>query len=134
MSTITNISMNALRTGNYPRWSECVLIQLTDPCYEPPMPAQGHFIASHHFEFLDDEPGEDEGLNEFMITTQQAESIASVLRDALENNHNVIVHCHAGICRSGAVAQAGEMIGFNRIPSHTIEPNIYVKRMIMQNL
>lgn len=46
---------------------------------------------------------------------------------------NVIVHCHMGICRSGAVAAVGVMMGFNDVGSHRI-PNLLVKHRMMAAL
>ena len=52
---------------------------------------------------------------------------------ALEQNMNVIVHCHAGICRSGAVAEVGIMMGFEDTKTHRI-PNLLVKFNMMKFL
>ena len=46
---------------------------------------------------------------------------------------NVIVHCHAGVCRSGAVAEIGVMLGFNDTESFR-SPNLLVKHKMMKAL
>ena len=59
-------------------------------------------------------------------TDLQAQEIANALQRAKEQHMNVIVHCFAGLCRSGAVAEVGIMLGFNppdciRIPNSTVK-------------
>ena len=46
---------------------------------------------------------------------------------------NVLVHCHAGICRSGAVVEVGSMIGFTPTERYR-QPNLRVKRKMMKEL
>ena len=46
---------------------------------------------------------------------------------------NVIVHCHAGVCRSGAVAELGVMLGFKDTESFR-SPNLLVKHKMMKAL
>jgi hypothetical protein len=46
---------------------------------------------------------------------------------------NVVVHCHAGICRSGAVAEVGVMMGFADCERFRI-PNLLVKHKMMRVL
>ena len=63
----------------------------------------------HQFIFDD---VEDES-NPEAITDLQAEEIAAILVTAYGKGSNIICHCHAGICRSGAVVEVGLMLGFN---------------------
>jgi hypothetical protein len=46
---------------------------------------------------------------------------------------NVIVHCHAGVCRSGAVCEVGVMLGFNDTEVFR-SPNLLVKHRMMRKL
>ena len=46
---------------------------------------------------------------------------------------NVVVHCHAGVCRSGAVAEVGVMMGFADCERFRI-PNLLVKHKMMRVL
>jgi hypothetical protein len=46
---------------------------------------------------------------------------------------NVVVHCFAGICRSGAVAEVGVMMGFDDV-GRTRIPNLLVKHRMMRAL
>jgi hypothetical protein len=46
---------------------------------------------------------------------------------------NVVVHCHAGICRSGAVCELGVMMGFNDCERFRM-PNLLVKHKMMRVL
>jgi hypothetical protein len=53
-------------------------------------------------------------LDEAMRCSQeQANELVRLLQHALEQRMNVIVHCHAGVCRSGAVCEIGVMLGFD---------------------
>jgi rhodanese-related sulfurtransferase len=46
---------------------------------------------------------------------------------------NVVVHCHAGICRSGAVCEVGVMMGFTDCERFRA-PNLLVKHKMMRVL
>jgi hypothetical protein len=46
---------------------------------------------------------------------------------------NVVVHCHAGVCRSGAVCEIGVMLGFNDTEAFR-SPNLLVKHRMMRAL
>lgn len=46
---------------------------------------------------------------------------------------NVVVHCVAGICRSGAVCEIGVMMGF-RDTQEFRSPNLLVKHKMMKSL
>ena len=48
-------------------------------------------------------------------------------------NRNVLVHCHAGICRSGAVVEVGTMLGFTATERFR-QPNLRVKHRMMKVL
>lgn len=113
-----------------------LLIQLVDPRHFFPVP-KFHFAQCHRFSFLDlDERGivEDFVRNEAEeFTQEQADLIAELLKAALRESTNIIVHCHAGKCRSGAVAEVGVMMGFDDTGAHRI-PNVLVKKKIMRAL
>jgi len=132
MPYIMNVSMGAIQTGNHPHPEPGdELIQIVDPTSEFPTPKYG-FGEVHQFKFLDtdDETGD---MSEFAFTAEQAKEIAFILQDALLHGANVIVHCHAGLCRSGAVAEVGVMMGFEDA-KHTRIPNVLVKRKLLEAL
>jgi protein tyrosine phosphatase len=60
---------------------------------------------------------------------QSCGCLAKILLEAKRDRSNVIVHCHAGVCRSGAVAQAGIDIGFQDTEVFR-SPNLRVKKMV----
>lgn len=129
---IENVSMSDIHLGHHSDLGENVmLIRIQDPCTEF-KPTKYDFKEVHCFEFLDaeDEDGFDE---DFKITDEQAEKIGILLQHALEKNMNVMVHCHAGICRSGAVVEVGTMLGFTATERYR-QPNLRVKRKIMKAL
>jgi protein-tyrosine phosphatase len=109
-----------------------MLIQITDPASWRPTPKH-QFKEVHHFEFLDVEE-KDEVLEEAMKCSQeQANQIVALLQHALANRMNVVVHCFAGICRSGAVCEVGVMMGFNDTERFR-SPNLLVKHRMMKAL
>jgi predicted protein tyrosine phosphatase len=109
-----------------------MLIQIMDPCPTWwPEPAH-NFKETHRFEFLDAEDG-DRFPEEALISDEQAQEIVRLLKHALDNNMNVVVHCMAGLCRSGAVAEVGVMMGFQDAERTRI-PNIRVKHRLMKQL
>ncbi len=109
-----------------------MLIQIMDPCPTWwPTPAH-EFREIHKFEFMDVER-DDKWPNEVKITQTQAEEIVRLLQHALDNRMNVVVHCMAGLCRSGAVAEVGVMMGFKDTEKTRI-PNMRVKHRLMKQL
>jgi predicted protein tyrosine phosphatase len=108
-----------------------MLIQIVDPAGWFPNP-KFQFKEIHQFEFLDAED-EDGFPDEAKFSDSQAEKIVALLQHALDNRMNVVVHCMAGLCRSGAVAEVGVMMGFQDCEKLRI-PNIRVKHKLMQAL
>ena len=117
-----------------------MLIQIMDPATFFPQP-KFPFKEVHKFEFLDIE---DDGLtnlgdggwtdmSEFAITQEQAAELVRLLKHALEHRMNVVVHCFAGLCRSGAVAEVGTKMGFDDVGNFK-SPNTRVMRMMMKEL
>jgi predicted protein tyrosine phosphatase len=68
-----------------------------------------------------------------MIQDEQAAELVRLLHHALDNSMNVLVHCHAGICRSGAVVEVGSMMGFTPTERFRM-PNLRVKHRMMRVL
>jgi predicted protein tyrosine phosphatase len=108
-----------------------MLIQIADPAGWFPEP-KTFFKETHRFEFLDadDEDGFPE---EAKISDTQAAEIATLLRHALDNRMNVVVHCTAGLCRSGAVTEVGVILGLDDTEKFRL-PNIRVKQKLMRHL
>lgn len=111
-----------------------MLIQLLDPASFPPTP-KAYFKESHQLEFLDVEddvlgtPMED-----FAVTKYQAQHLVKLLQRAIDQQMDVVVHCTAGICRSGAVTEvAVSMLGFEEVHTSRI-PNLRVKRLMFEAL
>jgi predicted protein tyrosine phosphatase len=108
-----------------------MLIQIMDPCPTWwPTPAH-EFREIHKFEFMDVER-DDKWPNEVKITQTQAEEIVRLLQHALDNRMNVVVHCMAGLCRSGAVTEVGVMMGFDDTKRFR-SPNLLVKHSLMKS-
>ncbi len=138
---IQNVSMSDIRQGfHIDPGINAMLIQIVDPAHEFPVPKY-QFRETHQFEFLDIERdgltnngnGEWFNMSEFAITQEQANELVRLLQHAMEQRMNVIVHCHAGVCRSGAVAEVGVMMGFRDTEAFR-SPNLLVKHSMMKAL
>lgn len=132
MPWIQNIPLRWVAEGHYPDpGANSMLIQIVDPAGTFPVPAT-QFAEVHQFEFLDLEDSDDFA-EEFKITDEQAAELVALLRHALDQGMNVIVHCVAGVCRSGAVCEVGVMMGFDDAGAYRA-PNLMVKRLMMRSL
>jgi predicted protein tyrosine phosphatase len=132
MPWIENVAAADIPTGfHHDVGPNSMLISICDPAGWRPE-AKQQFKERHDFEFLDAED-EDREPEESKITDAQAEQIVELLQRALENRMNVVVHCTAGICRSGAVVEVGVMMGFNDCEKYR-QPNLRVKHKLMKQL
>jgi predicted protein tyrosine phosphatase len=109
-----------------------MLIQIADPASGFPEPKYP-FRETHQFEFLDVEEKDEVLEEEMRCSHEQAAELVSLLQHALEHRMNVIVHCHAGVCRSGAVCEVGVMLGFDDTEAFRA-PNLLVKHRMMKAL
>jgi predicted protein tyrosine phosphatase len=141
MPFIQNVSMQDIIEGYHRDSNNAVLIQIVDPDMQFPVPA-GDFTEIYQFQFLDIEEdgmtntgdGMMIDLSELAITDAQARGIALVLLSAKQKNQDVLVHCHAGVCRSGAVAEVAiACLGFEDTGDYRA-PNLLVKKKLMQAL
>ena len=132
MPWIENVAAADIPTGfHHDVGPNSMLISICDPAGWRPN-AKQQFKERHDFEFLDAED-DDREPEESKITDAQAEQIVTLLQRALENRMNVVVHCTAGICRSGAVVEVGVMMGFNDCEKYR-QPNLRVKHKLMKQL
>lgn len=133
MPWIQNVSLSDIKKGfHIDAGINSMLIQIVDPCMEFPVPNH-QFKEVHQFEFLDLERDDMPDAEEFKITDEQAQQLVTLLKDALDNRMNVVVHCVAGVCRSGAVCEVGVMMGFDDTEVFR-SPNLLVKHKMMQKL
>lgn len=129
---IENVSWDDCKHGrHYDAGPNAMLIQIADPATFFPDP-HFNFKEAHRFEFLDAED-DDRFPEECMISDEQAAEIVALLQRALDKSMNVVVHCHAGICRSGAVVEVASMMGFTPTDRLRI-PNLRVKHKMMKVL
>lgn len=134
MPKIENCSWDDFQKGNH-RISpiNTVAIQIVDPGDVPPQPAEDCFEKRYCFQFLDADIATQYFPESALFSDSQAEHIARILQKALDNEHDVLVHCVAGVCRSGAVVEVAEMSGFDECFRYRL-PNIRVKRKLMKAL
>jgi hypothetical protein len=129
---IQNVAYADIPKGHHVAVGEnSMLIQIVDPAMEFPTPRH-KFKEVHQFEFLDLERDDKWG-EEFKVTDTQAEQLVRLLQHALDNRMDVVVHCVAGVCRSGAVCEVGVMMGFRDTEAYR-SPNLMVKHKMMKVL
>lgn len=92
-----------------------------------------NFKEVHRFEFLDVERDDIVADEVMKISDTQASELVRLLQHAQANRMNVVVHCFAGICRSGAVCEIGVMMGFQDTEKFR-QPNLLVKHKMMKVL
>lgn len=133
MPWIQNVSLDDVRKGfHIEPGINAMLIQIVDPPGDFPVPKR-QFKEVHQFQFLDVEK-DDFVLDEEMRCSQdQANELVKLLQHALDKRMNVIVHCVAGVCRSGAVCEVGVMLGFQDTEVFR-SPNLLVKHRMMKAL
>lgn len=130
---IQNVSLKDTRDGfHYDAGPNSVLIQIVDPGHPFPVPKY-QFSEIHQFEFLDVEFDDRTPAWDFRPTQEQADQIVEILANAIKKRANVIVHCHAGLCRSGAVCEVGVIMGMCDTETRRT-PNTLLKRMMMKTL
>jgi predicted protein tyrosine phosphatase len=133
MPWIQNVALSDIKKGHHiDPGPNNVLIQIVDTGMEFPEPKY-KFNSVHQFQFLDLERDDKCIEPEMKINDHQAESLVIILKQALLNRSNVIVHCVAGVCRSGAVCEVGVMLGFDDTEAFR-SPNLLVKHKMMKVL
>jgi predicted protein tyrosine phosphatase len=129
---IENVSKSDVFNGHhYDAGINSMLIRIQDPATEFGK-IKYPFKEVHEFEFLDAED-EDGFPDECKIQDEQAAELVRLLKYAQEKHMNVVVHCHAGICRSGAVVEVATMMGFTPTDRYR-QPNVRVKTKMMRVL
>lgn len=132
MPWIENVSLGDVPKGRHHNAGEnSMLIQIVDPGMEFPVPMH-KFKETHQFQFLDLER-DDDFPEELKISDSQAAELVGLLQHALDKRMNIVVHCVAGVCRSGAVCELGVMLGFNDCEVFR-SPNLLVKHKMMKVL
>lgn len=133
MPWIQNVSFADVMKGHHIEAGEnSMLIQIVDPDSDFPVPLKT-FKETHRFRFLDVEKNDPVKEESDRCSEEQAAELVRLLQHALDHRMNVVVHCHAGVCRSGAVAEVGVMLGFNDAESFR-SPNLLVKHLMMKTL
>lgn len=132
MSFIENISLRKIIKGihRFDPERKSVLIQITDPDKDHVEPYHD-FDEIYQFKFYDIDIDNKE--SNLFCTEKDAKQLVETLQKALKEYANVTVHCTAGLCRSGAVAEVGIMMGFKEV--HRVrQPNRLVKTRMMKEL
>ena len=132
MPWIQNIAAIEAHSGLHKFEHNTVLIQIMDPDTQWWPKSDRPFKSIHQFQFLDVDEKSDADPS-MRMDDKQAQQIVAILKKALLEESNVVVHCVAGLCRSGAVCEVGVMMGFD--DTHRFRsPNTWVKRKLMSVL
>lgn len=133
MTQIWNVGYHDIKKGDFKQPSkndEKILIQCVDPCLDFPIPLCAYpFKKIYQLEFSDvDSPND--MVWPFRCRVKQAEEIVRALLEASENNYDVVVHCMAGVSRSGAIVEfAVNELGFED-PETFRNPNKYIVQLL----
>lgn len=135
MPLIENCPMEFVVSGTHRiQPKNAVLIQITDPGYLRPVPYyKDKFIKVFHYEFHDIDDSYNGDLELIPFNQEMAHEILSIMEFCLYHKYDLIVHCHAGLCRSGAIAEVGIMMGFEEVHDNRL-PNVLVKTMLLKEL
>lgn len=127
MPFIQNVSwIDAKRGTHHFEPGNTILVQISELDFPQP---KHSFVAVHQFNFSDVDTED----HEDAPTDQHASSLVEILDNALAAGHNVVVHCVAGLCRSGAVAEVGVILGFEDTGAVRC-PNVLLKNKMMRIL
>jgi predicted protein tyrosine phosphatase len=131
---IENVSKQDVNLGwHMDAGPNAMLIRIQDPAtFFGKIARKEMFKEVYEFEFLDAEDS-DGFPDEAKISDEQAAELVRLLQRAIDNHMNVVVHCHAGICRSGAVVEVATMMGFTPTDRFR-QPNLRVKHKMMKAL
>lgn len=130
---IQNVSIKDIKTGSHHDPGEnSILIQILDPPGDFPKPKY-NFKEIYQFQFLDIEENDYALDEEMRCSKSQAEELVKILYHALHNQMNVIVHCYAGVSRSGAVCEVGIMMGFSDTDTYR-NSNKLVKNLMIESI
>lgn len=132
MPFIQNVARSDVQKGNHkiPK-GDSVWIQIADPDCDF-IESKHQFTKQYRFKFLDLEDDQ-EYPESLKISEIDAEIIARVLENAILDNMDVIVNCHMGVSRSGAVCDVGVMLGFDDTGVFRA-PNMLVKAKLLKAL
>ena len=126
MSWIQHYSRQDVREGLHYWDDRTALIQIKDIIQEHVKPALTFTdVLQLEFEDVEEDP------DEIGIRPEHAEQIISFLRMCKEQNKNVVVHCHAGVCRSSAVAMVAEKMGFSLEPKSRLPNKLVMQRLFV---
>jgi len=134
MPWVTRCSLKNIEIGNHIKPINCILIRILDPDnkYPPKVFYEELFNSIHIFSFLDLDKDDPDPRME-SINNAQAKEIAKIIKNANENNYNIIVHCTMGLSRSGSVCEAIEAaFNYEYLHDGFLCPNLLVKSKILR--
>jgi len=89
---------------------------------------RSRFLKVYQFRF-DDVDSED-SLNCTPLSEDQAKDLACIIQSCYNSGLNIAVHCHAGLCRSGAIKTLCVRYGFEDIDNAVAYPNLLVMKKV----
>lgn len=134
MPWIARCSLKNIEIGNHIKPINCILIRILDPDNKYPSKVfyEELFNSIHIFSFLDLDKDDPDPRME-SINNTQAKEIARIIKDANDNNYNIIVQCTMGLSRSGGVCEATEAaFNYEYIHDGFLCPNLLVKSKVLR--
>jgi len=130
---VENISYYAIENGLHKNsGDDTVLIRILDTDNDSPVKPKVNFDKTFIFKFLDVDADADID-DKYKFNSDMAKEIVSIFEYCKENNKNIVVHCTAGLCRSGAIAEIASMLSFEPVHDNRM-PNSLVKGLLMKEL
>lgn len=139
MPWIDHISYEDVKAANHPLefGKDHLLIQLMTDGWSFPEPlAKDDFTLIRQY-YVNDTDFDPKCRGMIAITEDVAKLIADDLQMCLDRDINVVVHCAAGVSRSGAVAEVAADMGFRDIGKEQGKwrrPNLTIKKALQKQL
>jgi len=125
MFFIENVSFANMEKGyHYDPGENWAWISIADIGHHFPQPKFTDYKDCLKLQFMDTDSG-----TEGCIQDHQVLAIVEFLAEQARNKRNVLVNCHMGQCRSGAAAEAAQILGFEVTDTKRM-PNSYVNKLL----
>lgn len=134
MPKILNVPKGLISIGRFPDFENYILISIDEQFKFPVIPKDKiQPISYQRFTFGDlEESSDSDDCSCLLFDLEDRDRILEIYRNCLENNIDLLVHCTAGISRSGAIIEVGLLLGFElEHPTHRI-PNAYIKSSLLK--
>lgn len=136
MSYISNFPGIAIIEGVHPITNNMYLIRIFSSSGSNESKPKYHTYFKKIYQFRFDDLEKKYYDKNILFDSEMAKEIISILNDAIQNNIDVLVHCDAGISRSGAIVDIALDMGFKIFPkvNYNRQPNSLVRKLLLNEL